>query len=75
MLVYGYAFNLDASDAPSCRIFLDLIRRDFITSRIWVELIWVAIFWIMEFCASTSSLMTHILEDLGLVFNPIGIPV
>ena len=42
--------------SPYCRIFLDLLRRNPYTSRIWVELIWVTIFWLMELGASASPL-------------------
>ncbi|KAF9652849.1 hypothetical protein BDM02DRAFT_2366602 [Thelephora ganbajun] len=35
-------------------IFLDLIRRSALTSRIWVELIWVTIFWIMELSGAAA---------------------
>jgi len=35
-------------------IFLDLIRRNAFTSRIWVEFIWIAIFWVMELSGAAA---------------------
>jgi len=51
----------------SYRIFIDLIRRNAFTSRIWVEFTWITIFWIMELCTSSPP-VTVILEAPGLVF-------
>ena len=55
------------------RIFLDLLRRNAYTSRIWVELIWVTNFWLMELGTSASSpLATCTLEALDLMFIFLG---
>jgi len=35
-------------------IFIDLLRRNAFTSRIWVEMIWVTVFWIMELSGAAA---------------------
>lgn len=35
-------------------IFIDLLRRNAFTSRVWVELTWVSIFWIMELSGAAA---------------------
>jgi len=35
-------------------IFIDLLRPNALTSRIWVEIIWVTIFWIMELSGAAA---------------------
>jgi hypothetical protein len=35
-------------------IFIDLLRRNALTSRIWVEMVWVTIFWIMELSGAAA---------------------
>lgn len=35
-------------------IFIDLIRSNALTSRVWFELIWVAVFWIMELSGAAA---------------------
>jgi len=44
-------------------LFIEILRRNFVTGRLWFEVLWVALFWIMELsgAAAVSALVPELL--------------
>lgn len=48
-------------------VFVDIARRNALTSRVWFELSWLTVFCMMEF--GKSSLTPHLLSGLLIIVN------
>jgi hypothetical protein len=47
--------SISFTDTSINSIFIEILRKNAVTGRLWFEISWVGLFWVMELCMSSSS--------------------